>query len=364
MKWANAAADVIERDNPELWKLCYPRRILPPGGFPNPRAWSVAMWSHIQMWSHDGLSAEAHVMVVMSTMALMARRVPTYFMEPEFAEAIARTRLPSGLRLSELMWPLDSMLIALHPSFSTQHFGCEVPFISLNKLSAGNYPYAFTGIDWESLSGSGRQLVCPNDRMLIVGHAYSERSTTPTEYSGTYPLSCDISVVREAPLHDATLIERTQFGYPAHADDTPQTPQQDQALIERLFEFAAKTLLVLAATPRSVRTGDLARPSKTKHGRTVSELWNPNIIGAGYRISRSGGAGHGTHRSPRAHLRWGHLTHQVFGTIDEKFVSTDQLPKNDNGTIAWEKVSEETRLQFWQNHKLRWVEPVWVEPKQ
>ena len=353
MDLASQAAEMIARDYPQVWQLCYPRRILPPNGFPNPKAWSTAMWGHTQLWATYASATGTHATLVLSTMLLMAAKVPTYFVEPEFARAVARTRLPGGLKLQELRWPLPSMLLTLHPSFSTEYFGFHVPFIGLNRAHAGHYPVPFPGV-------RRGQLICENDRLMTVAHVFSSDTETPTEYTGVYPLSSDISVIKDIPFNNVIPYEQQNWGLPEHETTTEA---QDKVLAEKLFLFVVKLLLVLAVAPKTVRNGDLARPARIKHGRTVEALWIPSMIGQGYRITRSSAPDHGTHSSPRSHLRWGHMTHQVIGTRSDDFVSTDSLPRLADGTIDWSTVNEDVRLRFWKNHSLRWIEPVWVDPK-
>lgn len=353
MDFVSRAAELIAQDYPQAWRKCYPRRILPPAGFPNPKAWSTAMWGHTQMWDSYASATGTHATLVLSTLLLMAAKVPTYFIEPEFARAVARTRLPGGLKLQELRWPLPSMLLTLHPSFSTEYFGFQVPFIGLNRALTGVYQVQFQGT-------RHGQLICPNDRLMTVAHVFASSTETPTEYTGVYPLSSDISLINDIPFNNVIPYEQEKWGLPKHETTTAE---EDKALTEKLFLFVVKLLLVLAVAPKTVRNGDLARPARIKHGKEIEALWNPNVIGQGYRITRSSAPGHGTHNSPRSHLRWGHMTHQVIGTRTDDFVSTDQLPRLKDGTIDWASVDEGTRARFWQNHALRWVEPVWVDPK-
>lgn len=355
----NEIVEIIARDFPDTWKLCHPRRILPPTGFVNPKLYSAAIWSHVRLWSDNQLVAQPHFTTATSSMALIASGVPTYFVDPEFSRAVARTRIPEGLRLSDLRWPLASMLLCLHPSFAKEFFGYDVPFISLSRLPAGNYPDCLTKIPWGRFFGHGQGLTYTSDRMNIVGYFIISDPSFPTEYSGTYPLHADLNSVKDAPFSDATPSECAQLGIAVPTGGT--TEEEDRTHSERLLSFAVKMLLVLSAAPRTVRSGGLARPIKLKKGRVVQEeLWHPNVIGFGYRISNKSAPNHGTHAAPGFHIRWGHFTHQVKGSRGPDFVSTSQLPKKADGQIDWSRVDEDTRLRFWQNHEIRWIEPVAV----
>ena len=358
MGWLARTADIIADEDSDLWKICYPKRILPPVGYHNPKEYSVGMWGHQRMWLEGEAVSDPHFMVISSSLALMHRGVPTYFVEPQFATAIAKTRLPDGLKFSDLRWPLESMLLVLNSEFTQKEFGYDIPFLALNRILQGNYPHDFHRPELRHLF-PGRPLTSTVDRMVVAAHAYTEREGTPTEYSASYPLQYDLTVIKDAPFSDATEEECQRWGTVRSAR---MRPEDDRELTNDLVRFAIKFMLIVAAAPRTVRSESLARPEKRKGKRVIEALWNPAIIGLGYRISKTPSPGASSGDSVRTHLRWGHWTHQFKGTRGLDFVSTAELPRHKDGTVDWASVPEETRLRFWQNHELKWIEPVVVNP--
>ena len=61
-------------------------------------------------------------------------------------------------------------------------------------------------------------------------------------------------------------------------------------------------------------------------------------------------------------MHWcpGHFTHQFVGKRkDPNFVPASALPRKEiEGTIDWDKVEPAVQAAFWNNHELRWLEPV------
>ena len=120
-----------------------------------------------------------------------------------------------------------------------------------------------------------------------------------------------------------------------------------------------KLLVILNLRPSLITHGAQERPRRVKHARAWKrELWSANFIGRGYRLAREP---HGTHASPRMHIRRGHVTWQVTGPrTADAFISASTLPRNDRGGVDWEKVAPETREKFLHCHKRLWLEPVLI----
>lgn len=359
--WMAEAADTLSQMEPALWNTLYPRRILPPAGFENPRNYAVAMFGHLKMWEDSRLREEPHMHMLMSTLSLIHHLSPTYFVLDAFARSVAATRAPSGLKFGDIRRPLDSMLLVLPDSFTKDYFGYRIPFVTLTAMTPGVYPEQFQPATRFEHIPRGISLKVPVNHFLVTFHAYAGmHASTPTEYTSNYPMTSWTYAALDAPFKDATIAESILFGNRLNME--AMTPEKDRALVTKVTDFMVRLLLILTATPRTLQHGVLARPAKMKKGLPQEALWHPNLIGVGFSRSWEGGGGGGskTGSSVRPHMRWGHLTHQVVGKRTEDFVSVRQLPHKTDGTVDWEQVPEETRVQFWKNHDLRWIEPVLV----
>lgn len=354
MSWCTQFLNDMERENSVLWRACCPRRYLPPAGYANPRDFGASMWGHIQLWDSTPKSKPS-VMASMASIALMDSVVPTYFVEVEFAKAVASTKLPTGLRFADLKWPADAMLFVLPDAFSRAFFGRHVPFIAAAHVAPGEYPKDTKRLKNLNL-GMSTPVFCPEPCFVVAAHAYLG-DQIPCEYTALHPDRAAIDVADQAFFSDAVPMERSVLGVQVKDDSTPE---EDNAIVRKIIHFVVKLLLIVTTAPHSISNGELARPFKAKKGRIQSELWHPNMIGRNFRLSRETAPNSGTHASPRGHLRWGHLTHQFRGERGPDFVSTSQLPRKADGTIDWDSVSEETRARFWKNHELKWIKPVVV----
>ena len=348
---------------PNIWASCYPRRILPPNGYVNPKIYAGNLTCCTLMWDRPELDLLPHVSCALTSLLQTQMTVPTYFIRNEFAQAVANTNLPLDFKLSELRWPLDAMLFVLPDSFVFNYFGLHLPFLAISRCPANTYPTddqrkRAANKQWEL--GTFNKVHNPSDRMLLHFPCYFQKSL-PCDYSGSWPLSLDLSAIKEAQFVDATLYERSL--HPYLVDPTPDmaTPAQEKELQNKMTVFAIKLMLAFTARPHVIKNGICTREQKMKKGGGNRDaLWSPNLVGWDYVIRRSNGDGLGTHASPRMHWRPGHFTHQFVGKRkDPNFVPADALPRKEKeGTIDWDKIEPAVQEAFWRNHELRWLDPI------
>jgi hypothetical protein len=358
-----AFVEVVADKLPNIWKTSYPRRIVPPQGFANPKIYAATLAGSTAMWEHSEMNMLPHTTCCLNALLMSTMTVPTYFIRNEFAQAIANTKLPADFKLSELKWPLDAMLFVLPDTFVQSYFEAYTPFLGVCRCPAGTYPsvqhvnFAVKN-RWEISTFT--PVMNQTDRMLIHFPCYSA-DELPQDYTGNWPLSLDLSSIRSADFVDATIYERAIHNIPVELKTASMTPEQDKALQDKMTVFAVKLLLAFTARPHLIKNGSLVRPAKIKQGKTIKdELWSPNLVGWDYVIQRNGSSQGGTHASPRMTWRVGHFTHQFIGKRnDPSFVSASDLPRKEKeGTIDWNKVEPAIQEAFWRNHKLHWLEPV------
>lgn len=361
-----------QREHPATMKLCYPRRIQPPHGYYNPKWYGASIYSCAQFWQRPEMDMLPHTTGALMSQAQMKMGVPTYFVRKDYAEAVAQTEPPDDFLLNQIQWPLDALLFVLPDTFVYQYFGWYVPFLSVARISAGEYPKDMpVKNDLMYVSRIG----CEADRMLVHFPLYLH-NTPPVDYTGAYSLKSPIGYIQSAPWADATYYEEQihAFGPETRAmveNAQAPSPEQEQVLQRKVNSFAVKLMLALTAEPGYMESGTIQRKlKKDSKGRVVNEeLWNPSLLGWKFHAVKPANSGvpTGTHASPRWHWRKGHMTLQVVGQRSAlvpaatmpRFPMTEVDPQR-RGKIDWDKVSPELHTAFWATHKLRWIKPVLV----
>lgn len=344
------------KQQPKTYKAVYPRRIVPPNGYLNPKYFSATLFSEMRVWVDPQMRMLPHITGYVHCLLQMNYRVPTYFVRSEFAQAVAQTEPPEDFKFSEIKWPLPAMLFVLPTDFVMKYFGYMVPFIGVARSDKGDYPKMLKDIpDCEIPVSVLEPIQSEVDRINIVYPVYSNKEL-PVDYTGSYPLSMNVNEMDNAPSVDATYMEEDamtrifgNFDMRTPSSDLPAEGQQEKDFNSKVQAFAVKLMLALTAKPGFIVHGTLARAEKRKRGRiTKLELWNPNLIGWEYQAKRVGlpekptdanlkGAVMDlpvvTHASPRMHWRRGHMRNQPYG------------PKPWNDTTP---------------KRLTWIEPVLI----
>jgi hypothetical protein len=308
------ALRIMEESRPRTMEACYPRKIIPPNGFPNPKwfAGSLVPWfGFMERRDLTGLAADCNMASM--GMRLMQYKFPTYFVARDFAEAVVKTTPPGDLSLREIKWPMQAMLFAFPVGFIKSLIGHEVPFLAVAKLPPGSYPtdivHDLPELDrlWDRLPIVHNE----KDRHILMFQVMT--STLPIEYTGCYSLSETINALSTRVL-EAGIDDRTYEIPGLRADrEVPKTDSAEEKKLNAWMNgLSASLIMAMTARPDLVESGQCVRPAKFKHGRVRPELWSPNVIGRTYRILRVPGSD-ATHASPRMHWRRGHYRHQRYG---------------------------------------------------
>lgn len=358
-------AGIVADHVPNIWSTCYPKRIIPPSGYANPKTYATSLSSCALLWDKPELGMLPHTVCALTALKQAQIGVPTYFVRNEFAQAVANTKLPLDFKLSELKWPLDAMLFVLPESFVRSYFKFDMPFLSICRVPKGMYPsvsdYTWTmKHHWEVQKFN--PIMNEVDRMCLHFPCYFQKDL-PCDYSGSWPLTLDLSIIKGADFVDATVYERSLVPFKVPETEGAPTPEQEKELQEKVTLFAIKLMLAFTARPHIIKNGGLQRKASMKKGRVREELWHPSTVGWDYVIQRNhGNVGTGTPRGPLTKLKWmpGHFTHQFVGKRgDPNFVPVAALPRKPvEGTIDWDQVNPEIQAAFWRNHELRWLEPI------
>jgi hypothetical protein len=218
--------------------------------------------------------------------------VRTFFVQEEFARAVAATDLPHDFTLDDLHWPLAGMVVGFPPRFMQEYLGRDLCYVYAANCDAGNYSVA-------ALQG------CPTitvPRSKVAWWFYAWRDGNLECFASSY--------LREDRV-DETIAKHCYTDYTGLKDEFGV--QADKEMTDRLSGLMLKLLVVLNTRPSLVEQGCCVRPERIKHGRVKQhQLWSPNLIGWRYQAAVERG-GNGTHASPRLHWRRGHVRRQPYG---------------------------------------------------
>jgi hypothetical protein len=323
--------------------LFEPRRIATPDGYHSTKgvaAGLYALLTQANLAAEEGAPLPTEVTGSTFCYRVLEHQVPVYFVDEEFARAVAATQLPDDFTFGDLHWPQDGMVLGWPPKFLREYTDREICYVHAANCPAGSY-------DPPTRLQQMPEIVVPEGRSKIGWFYYAWANGRPECFVSAY-------------LTKDKLAESVAaYAYTDFMGEEAAKVQADKELTERVSALMLKLLVILNMERSFITSRVLERPHRGRHGKVLRrELWSGNFIGRGYRMVRESA---GTHLSPRLHIRRGHVTWQVIGSrTADGFVSAAVLPRNDNGSIAWDKVAPETREKFLRCHKRLWLQPVLI----
>ncbi|HEY5911330.1 MAG TPA: hypothetical protein VJA21_12075 [Verrucomicrobiae bacterium] len=323
--------------------LFEPRRVLTPDGYHSTKCVAAGLYA---LLTQARLAAEVGEVlpteVTGSTFCyrVLDHDVPVYFVDDEFARAVAATELPGDFTFGDLNWPQSGMVVGWPPRFIQEYTGRDFCYVYAANCPAGSY-YP-KGLERAPV------IEVPEGRSKIGWFYYATTASGRPE--------CFVSAYL---IKDKLAQAITDYTYTDFTGEPATKVQADKELTERVSVLMLKLLVILNMRPSFIASGTQQPPRRAKHARERKrELWSANFIGRGYRLARER---HGTHISPRIHVRRGHVTWQVTGPrTADSFIPASALPRNDRGVVDWDKVAPETRQKFLRCHKRLWLEPVLI----
>jgi hypothetical protein len=326
--------------------LFEPRRVATPDGYHSTRcvaAGLFALLTQARLAAEDSEPLPTEVTGSTFCYRVLEHQVPVYFVDEEFARAVAATQLPDDFTFGDLNWPQLGMVIGWPPRFLREYVGRDFCCVYAANCPAGRY--LPKGLERSPV------IEVPEGRSKIGWFYYAWANGRPECFVSAY-------------LTKDKLAEGISgYTYTDFMGEEAAKVQADKELTERVSALMLKLLVILNMRPSFITHGTQQPPRRVKRAREWKrELWSANFIGRGYRLARER---HGAHASPRIHIRRGHVTWQVTGPrTSEAFVSASVLPRNDQGVIGWEQVAPETREKFLRCHKRLWLEPVLIGGKE
>lgn len=351
----------IAESAPVAFHAAFPRHIVPPNGYFNPRHYASTLVGNLLVVRDPAMNQLPHMTAYMTSLALIANKVPTYFVAYEFAQAVANTELPRDFKFAEIKWPLDAQLFVLPDQFVWQYYGCYAPFLALCRCPGGEYP-AILRPRLPQTEIPYTPFINAVDKLAVDFPIFHNKGT-PTDYNGNYPMTAGIEVFQTAAWVDSTHYEEELHGFIYEQRKTDLTPDQEKVFMDKALTLAMKLILAVACRPGAVEHGKITRPMKVKRGQVVlKELWGPNVIGRAYRIPRQTAPSTETvtvtRSKPRFTFRRGHYSWVAKRFKGVEFVSVEQMPHREDGTIDFDAAGTELSDKFRTVHERQWIEGI------
>lgn len=306
----------FQHNEPRTYAACYPRRIVPPNDYLNPREFAAVLRSQLLAATMADMHMLPHLAGVLHAFKHIEYGVQTYFVQSEFAQAVAQTKPPEDYRIGDIKWPLDAMLFVIPTAFSFAKWGYHIPFVSAVRASTGIYPDCVKLPDMECDKAAFNRTDNKSDRMILMATLW-HKSLPPVDYSLVLNMDHSVADMFKLDFHDATYHDAQLTGAFIEYDDaTMPTGETEAKMRDSIFQFTVGLLLAMVARPQTVQPGEQTRKPKFAHDGSVARdgLWSPNTIGWSYKAERINNApAQGTHNSPRLHWRTGHMRNQAFG---------------------------------------------------
>lgn len=322
--------------------LFEPRRVMTPEGYHSTKcvaAGLYALLTQADLAAVDGGPLPTEVTGCTFSYRVLAHQVPVFFVDGEFARAVAATQLPDDFTFGDLYWPQNGMVIGWPPKFLHEYTQRELCYVFAANCPAGSYAPPH--------QSRAPVIEVPAGRSKIGWFYYA--------WSGGRP-ECFVS----AYLTKDKLAESISgYSYTDYMQEAPDKVQADREFTERISALMLKLLVIINVQPSFVTHGAQDRTTCRKHRHAAQQpTWGPNFIGRGYRLARPSA---GTHASPRLHIRRGHVAWQAIGPRSSgEFVSASTLPRNVGGAVDWDQVAPELRTAFLRCHKRLWLQPILV----
>lgn len=348
----------LEEAAPVAFHAAHPRNITPPTGYCNPRYYAASLVANLEVVRQEDMRQLPHCTGYMTSLALLANRVPTYFIAYEFAEAVANTDLPGDFKFSEIKWPLDAQLFVLPDQFVMKYYGVYAPFLALSRCQKGYYPEVF-GRRLPQVEIPYTTMESTLDRILLDYPIFYEQGM-PVDFNANYPSNCGLEVIKSADWVDSTYYEEEKHGFRYVNRDKELSETDEQIYVNKAIRLALKLIMAISCRPSAVEHGSLTRPMKVRNGKIEQrEMWGPNIIGRTYRIPRQMAWSAGSaRRKPRFTFRRGHYAWAAKRFKDVEFVSVDAMPRKEDGTIDFSAAGTDLTGKFHAVHERVWIEGI------
>ncbi len=288
--------------------LLTPKRYLTPSGFSNPRHISQGLATLVGP-AIEKIYQETNRSLLGVIDSLLTCGMPFFFIKKELVEALIDTELPDEMTLKDVKWPFPGLTVMLpNGLIKAPKIGgiaeAELNCVFITKHESGPYYSQLlkknTGIEGNFMRVSAITTI-------------KEENGDPENPSFSYAVA---SSAMDASVAGFMKSDSMSVNLGKHGLTEEETNRVVNEWTNFIFTLGLKILLLIQSRPEVfVKEPELARPAKSKKGRTKEALWHPNFIGRNWSRSVPGLGGEGV--SPRMHWRRGHWRNQAVGPRTE-----------------------------------------------
>jgi hypothetical protein len=305
--FVKAILEELESKRPVAAKLIRPRRYYVPGGYASPRTASFFLHSVLleleKLQGDDAMVFNENDALTgtlrLGTALLIRNGVPTYFVSREIMRSVLNTDPPENFQGSEIVWPVESMLLMLPEGLLKTPSGGDCNFLVVGRIPP-NEP-----IEIPSLS-----IACNLNAEKGCGSVFCFTGSVnepgfPT-YATWIPESNVIDWEMNSANWDPTILDEKGVKYDGSV--------HDGEFAAFCLAVAINIILFMNAGPELVEKETLGTAKRNRKPGIAPEdqMWNPNFFGKHYVIQHEH-TGESVGGTVRPHLRRGHWRSQPFG---------------------------------------------------
>jgi hypothetical protein len=273
----------------DYWSLCLPRVYKSADGFGSPSMAATALVLAIEA-ARQGLAAPTHLNQIAAK--LLEYKMPTLFLEREFAAAALNSNSPDDLRWDEIKLPFESALLMLPKQFLINPEHGETEFIG----------YARFKKDEIFIPVGTKQPTKFTENTLLIFTSYGHAAEFPS-------VERAVNAARQPLISDVLYSAEEKF-FLGDADEpfALYTTADEFDFTDLLTRFLFSVLLALTSRPAYLKRGE----RRGRHKKSNLPIWTPNIVGGNYRAPTE--LSSNADCSPkRLHWRRGHFRAQRIG---------------------------------------------------
>lgn len=301
------------KKNPDKWAVVHPRSYANQPGYFNPRLDSGFMAIYLEFMTAMRPN-KVEIDCILSTWKICENLVPTFYVAPEFSEALVMTQPPEDMVLGDLEWPFDGMVFSLHEEFQKKYFGAIVPFVRVARIAAKLHrPPPMIQQAYKTNRGFGLEDSDYGEVAIIITATVMEKGR-PVDYSGSFRESDSLGQMMSEASFDKFYKDQERAFATGITD--LGSDAEDLTLLRKIIAFVGHLLLAMNAVPEQIEPPHVIFPIKEKVQKKTPQrqwTWQPHFLGRQYRWEKESVNHGGHHASPRLHPRRGHWRHQLIG---------------------------------------------------
>lgn len=298
-----AAYELFERENPTLWRLCYPRIYEEPksGQYYSPKEPARQLFG-ITAKLEMGMIGESEKYEFMVASHLVKYGVPMFWLGADMALAIRKTTPPGDIHWYDMPMPFPACVFMMPKGSIVHPTEGDLAFIAYGRFRRGESHVSrlIPGMPYGSEQG-GMTFMAITVKGLHLFHwnlpldAYGPSLTIP-----------DVEAIA------ANFKPEEEHGTGFSFINQPHMTPEDNMLMVEVVHYVFGAILLMNDRPDLVTTGQL-RKKVEKKGKPTREFWSPNVLGEHYKIRREHVDQGGAHASPRFHWVRGFHKQQAYG---------------------------------------------------